>query len=172
MGWHSRCCGSQRRRKPRQRHSSPLLESSCPKPSPAGQARPATSIHTFAPKVRPFFSRPPPQRGSRLSCACGSKNISRSSGQAISLRKPRRIWAHLWQLMHPGAARHSTRASLGLVGSTGPLLHSRRECKTHTKAGFPTRAAERREMLWAQRVHGSARRLSCTLEWSERSTRD
>ena len=89
--WHSQCCGSQppcnlptRRRKPRQRHSSPLLESSCPKPSPAGQARPATSIHTCAPKVRPFFSRPPPQRGSRLCCACGGKNISRSSGPAIS----------------------------------------------------------------------------------------
>ena len=74
--------------------------------------------------------------------------------------------------MHPGAARHSTRASLGLVGSTGPLLHSRRDCKMHTKAGFPTRAAERREMLWARRVQGSAGRLSCTLEWSERSTRD
>ena len=27
-------------------------------------------------------------------------------------------------------------------------------------------------MLWARRVHGSARRLSCTLEWSERSARD
>ena len=27
-------------------------------------------------------------------------------------------------------------------------------------------------MLWAQRVQGSAGRLSCTLEWSERSTRD
>ena len=27
-------------------------------------------------------------------------------------------------------------------------------------------------MLWAQRVPGSARRLSCTLEWSERSARD
>ena len=59
MGWHSRCCSSQRRRKPRQRHSSPLLESSCPKPSPAGQARPATSIYTCALKVRPFFPRPP-----------------------------------------------------------------------------------------------------------------
>ena len=62
MGWHSRCCGSQRRRKPRLRHSSRLLESSCPKPSPAGQARPATSIHTFAPKVRPFFRAPPPTK--------------------------------------------------------------------------------------------------------------
>ena len=67
MGWHSRCCSSQRRRKPRQRHSSPLLESSCPKPSPAGQARSAASIHTCAPKVRPFFSRLPPQRGFRFS---------------------------------------------------------------------------------------------------------
>ena len=27
-------------------------------------------------------------------------------------------------------------------------------------------------MLWAQRVQGSAGRLSCTLEWSERSARD
>eukprot|EP00964_Phaeocystis_antarctica_P011553 scaffold6393_cov60-Phaeocystis_antarctica.AAC.2 len=59
LGWHSRCCSSQRRRKPRQRHSSPLLESSCPKPSPAGQARPTTSVHTCAPKVRPFFRAPP-----------------------------------------------------------------------------------------------------------------
>ena len=50
----------------------------------AGQARPAASIHTCALKVRILFSRPPPQRGSRLSCACGGKNISRSSGQAIS----------------------------------------------------------------------------------------
>ena len=40
-------------------NSSPLLESSCPKPSPAGQARPATSIHTCAPNVRPFSSRSP-----------------------------------------------------------------------------------------------------------------
>eukprot|EP00964_Phaeocystis_antarctica_P010670 scaffold5879_cov81-Phaeocystis_antarctica.AAC.1 len=46
-------------------------------------------------------------------------------------------------------------------GSTGPLLHRR---KTHPKAGLLTRAAERREMLWAQRVQGSAGRLSCTLE--------
>ena len=71
--------------------------------------------------------------------------------------------------MHPGAARYSPRASLDLVGSTGPLLHSRRDRKTHTKAGLPTRATEPREMLWAQRVPGSIGRLSCTLEWSERS---
>ena len=48
-----------------------------------------------------------------------------------------------------------------------PSLGRRTSCRAphHVrKAGLPTRAAERREMLWAQRVHGSARRLSCTLE--------
>ena len=51
-----------------------------------------------------------------------------------------------------------TLAPLGLVGSTTaflfPLLYSRLETAklTHTKAGtfMPTRAAEWREMLWAQ----------------------
>ena len=76
LGWHSQCCSSQRRRKPRQRHSSPLLESSCPKPSPAGQARPATPIRTFAPKVRPFFSRPPPHKEDLIHVAPAAANIS------------------------------------------------------------------------------------------------
>eukprot|EP00964_Phaeocystis_antarctica_P007310 scaffold3968_cov36-Phaeocystis_antarctica.AAC.1 len=67
-----------------------LRVAASPKPSPAGQARPATSIHTCAPTVRPSssscssFFLCATKEDLVFLCACGGKNISRSSGQVIS----------------------------------------------------------------------------------------
>ena len=172
MGWHSQCCSSQRRRKPRQRHSSPLLESSCPKPSPAGQARPATSIHTCAPNVRPFSSRSPHKEDLVL---LRPRRQKYSAG-----REDRRFCEE-----NPGEDGHTcgSRCTLEQL-ATARVPHldwlalpdhcftAAKTAKRTQKQALPTRATKRSEMLWAQRVHGSARRLSCTLEWSERSARD
>eukprot|EP00964_Phaeocystis_antarctica_P121044 scaffold84750_cov50-Phaeocystis_antarctica.AAC.2 len=69
--------------------SSPQLESSCPKPSPAGQARPATSIHTYAPKGQAFFFAPPPRRIDRFYAPAAAKISADRQDRRVRQENPK-----------------------------------------------------------------------------------